>query len=427
MKKNRPIDTILQPFFTLIRRLFFTIMVIIIVTLTLLLLVIDDKAITHNAQHLSHNGIQALLDAVKSPHVKKQKTIRLSEGNLNTALNYLLNYYAHSTSSITIEKDDLYFKISFLINNRYMRKYLNINFKLAKRDAYPLINGLKIGKISIADFFAKQLLEGLINHTPLKEYYTLAANYIEDIKISPDLSLLIKYIEPSHINLKNKLSLNNRHVQAIIFYQQQITTIIARHNPKWRLSLAELLQPLFKHAYSRSTPREAIAENRAALIAISTYVNKSEIQALIPFDISPSTSRQYPASLYRRPDMARHFMASAVLAANGAASFANKLGEQKELNDAKKGSGFSFVDLAGDRAGLKFGKIAISSPKKARKLQINIAKIKDYTAFMPEVRDLPENMNAEQFSQKFGSVKSKRYKEMLQKIDARISKLPIYQ
>jgi hypothetical protein len=125
--------------------------------------------------------------------------------------------------------------------------------------------------------------------------------------------------------------------------------------------------------------------------------------------------------------MAKHFMASAVLAANGASSIAQKLGQQKELNDAKHGSGFSFIDLAGDRAGLTFGQFAIASPTKAKKLQKRIAEIEDYTAFMPEVRDLPEHMSDTDFKNKFKSVDSDRYKKMLAKIDQRISSLEIYQ
>ena len=193
------------------------------------------------------------------------------------------------------------------------------------------------------------------------------------------------------------------------------------------MSLAELLQPLFKLAYHRSTFANAIAENRAVLIAISTYVNKNEIQAFLPIDISPTTQKQYPASLYRRTDMAKHFIASAVLAATGAGTLAQIIGQEKELIDAKQGSGFSFIDLAGDRAGLRFGRTAVESEEQARKLQKRMSSIKDYTAFMPEVRDLPENMNDTVFKEKYKSTYSSKYQRMLKRIDLRISELAIYQ
>jgi hypothetical protein len=409
-------------------RLFFFLLAAPVLILTLVLfLTIESEPITRNTLHLTHTDIQNVLKAINNSQLKEQKMLRLSEKNLNIALSYLLNHYLHSTSKITIEQQQLDFKIALLFSNNYFRKYLNFNFKLTKQDGYPIINHLKIGKISIADEYAGLILEKIIKHTPLKEYYILAAQHTKDINISADRFLTISYITPSDIDFNNKLSLNNSNLQSILLYQHQITNIIAQHNPKWRLSLAELFQPLFKQAYQRSTPETAILENRAVLIAISTYVNKSEIQTYIPFDISPSTPKQYPASLYKRPDMAKHFMASAVLAASGAETLANMLGQNKELDDAKHGSGFSFIDLASDRAGLKFGKIATSSPAKARELQKTISNIKDYTSFMPDVRDLPENMNDIEFKNKFESVSSVKYQNMLKKIDDRISSLPIYQ
>ncbi len=416
----------LWAFFTPLRLIFLSLAVPVLIIVLILFSTIENSAITHHHLHLAHSDIENILNIVKNSQSKKQKTIQFSEKELNIGLNYLLNYYIHSTSKITIEQQQLDFKIALLLNHQYFRKYLNFSFKLTKRDGYPVINQLKIGSLSLADQFAGVILEKLINYTPLKEYYHLAALHTKDIQISNDRFLTIDYLPLADLDLKTKLSLNNKNVQSVIFYQQQITHIIAKHDPKWRLSLAELFQPLFKQAYLRSSITTAISENRAVLIAISTYVNKSEIKAYIPFDISPSTNKNYPASLYKSPDMAKHFMVSAVLSAAGAETLANKLGQQKELSDAKTGSGFSFIDLAGDRAGLKFGRIATSSPKNARELQRRIAGIKDYTSFMPEVRDLPEKMSDKEFKKRFESVSSSKYKKMLKKIDDRISALAIY-
>lgn len=422
----RLINSNFHSFITPLRLFFFLLAAPILALGCISLFAIEDTAITRQNWNITHTDIQDILKAVNSPQSKKQKKLELSEKNLNIALSYLLNYYGHGASQITVEQTQLDFKIALLLNNRYFKKYLNCSFKLTKQDGYPVINQLKIGSINIANEYAGLILEKIIQYTPLKEYYTFAAEHTKEIHINHH-ALIIDYIPPSSSDLKSKLSLNNKSIQSVLFYQQQITHIIAKHDPKWRLSLAELFQPLFKQAYQRSTLKTAVAENRFVLIAISTYVNKREIESYIPFDISPSTRLQYPAFLYKRPDMAKHFMASAVLSAAGAASIATKLGLQKELNDAKNGSGFSFIDLAGDRAGLKFGKFATASPTKAKALQKRIAEIEDYTAFMPEVRDLPEHMSDTVFKKKFTSVKSARYKEMLTKIDERISGLAIYQ
>jgi len=416
---------LLSPLLTSLRLVFFYLAAPPLLLATLLFFAIDNSAITQHNWSLTHSDIQRAKKIVGYSTSKSQKTIKLNEKDLNIALNYLLNYYIPSTSKIEIEENLLQFKIALLLNNHYFGKYINFSFNLSKHHGYPIINRLQIGNIKVADEFAGLILESIIKYTPLKEYYILASQHIRGIQIHPK-GLSISYLSSADLAIKNKLSLNNKNYRSVLFYQQQITQIIAQHDPKWRLSLAELLQPLFKSADQRSTEKTAIAENRFVLIAISTYVNKSEIQPYFPFDIGPSTQKQYPASLYRRTDMAKHFMASAVLAANGAETLALILGQEKELSDSKKGSGFSFIDLAGDKAGLHFGKAAVSTPAQAKHFQKRMANIKDYTAFMPEVRDLPENMSNTTFKQQFGSVYSEKYQAMIKKIDQRISSLELY-
>lgn len=417
---------VLFPLLVPLRLVFFYFAAPALLLAILFLYIIDDTAITHNNPALSNSDIQRAKEIVANSTLKKQKVINLSERELNLVLSYLLNNYINSTSKITISKDLLHFKISLLLNNNDFGKYLNLSFKLTKQQGYPAINSLQIGKIKIADEFADVILESIIKYTPLKDFYILASQHIKDLQINTT-GLTIRYISTADLNSQKKLSLSNTNYQPVIFYQQHITKIISEHDPKWRLSLAELLQPLFKLAYHRSTFANAISENRAVLIAVSTYVNKNEIQAFLPIDISPTTQKQYPASLYKRTDMAKHFMVSAVLAATGAGTLAQIIGQEKELLDAKRGSGFSFIDLAGDRAGLRFGKTAVKSEKKARKLQKRMADIKDYTAFMPEVRDLPENMNDIAFKEIYRSTYSSKYQRMLKRIDLRISELAIYQ
>ena len=45
---------------------------------------------------------------------------------------------------------------------------------------------------------------------------------------------------------------------------------------------------------------------------------------------------------------------------------------------------------------------------------------------MPEVRDLPENMDKEEFKAQFDSVYSPTYQGLLKKIDTRISSCSVY-
>jgi len=66
------------------------------------------------------------------------------------------------------------------------------------------------------------------------------------------------------------------------------------------------------------------------------------------------------------------------------------------------------------------------SPESARKLQLAMSNIKDYTDFMPDPRDLPEKMNEVDFKSRYGSVNSEAYQALSKTIDARIAEIPLY-
>ncbi len=389
-------------------------------------LAIDNTALNSTHRKLSQSDIQRAKQILNSSANDGQRvrTLELNENDLNIASNYLLNHLIESSTQIELADESLNFTITLTLPPNLFGRYLNMTFNLSKMFGFPVISALKIGQIEIANEFAGQLIENIIKRTPLKQYYILAAQHISNIQIQPD-KLSITYLTTFQDAAKNASLLENKSYQSLIFYQQQINQIVLKHDPNWRLSLAEIMQPLFLSAYQRSTKSNAIEENRALIIAVSSYVNKEELSSYLPINLT--TAKHYPVYLYKRIDMAKHFVASAALAATGATTLAHMLGQEKEINDSIGGSGFSFIDLAGDRAGLKFGQTATASPESARKLQKAMHDIEDYSAFMPEVRDLPERMNQTVFQNRYGSIYSQAYQDMLKKIDGRIAALPIYQ
>jgi len=79
---------------------------------------------------------------------------------------------------------------------------------------------------------------------------------------------------------------------ALEAYRQRLATLIAGHDPKWRLSLAELLKAVFALAEQRSSLQTAIEENRIAILAVNDYVNK---HAVPHPDMSSGQAKYYPA------------------------------------------------------------------------------------------------------------------------------------
>ncbi len=355
--------------------------------------------------------------------------IELTEADLNLAGNYLLNRYRKSAADLDFKNDELRFKVTMTLPENSLGKYLNISFRLGNvtGNDLPVITKFKAGKLLLPAKLAAFVIDAIIQHSSLNEYFILATRPLKAVKIDAEKLTITYYPNKDTLIQARNFLTHTGDNSTLNIYQQKLADIVAKHNPEWRLSLADLLRPLFELAYQRSTLETAIDENRVVISAINDYVNKQETKKLLSTpESTPVTGQQYAAFLYKRIDLAQHFIGSAALTASVNKQAAQIAGEEKELSDAHGGSGFSFIDLAADKAGTRFGEMATSSPENARKMQKAMSGIKDYSDFMPDPRDLPEHMNEVDFKQRFESVNSPVYQEISKQIDARISATPIY-
>ena len=356
-------------------------------------------------------------------------TIELTQPDINLAANYLFNHYRKSAVKIELKDNIVRFVVTMTLPKNYLGQYLNISFRFGNEGSneLPSLKKFKAGELLLPAKFSAFVIDNIIRHTSLNDYFILASQPIKSIIIDQQ-KVTIKYNSSLEnlIQAQNALAqgVNNNHLD---IYQQKLTEVIAQHNSTWRLSLAELLKPLFTLAYQRSNLESAIEENKLAIITINNYVNRKETKKFLSLPLATlNTDKRYPTFLYKRIDLAQHFIGSAAITASMNDQVSKAAGEEKELSDAQGGSGFSFVDLAADKAGTRFGEMATSSPENARKLQKKISEIKDYTDFMPDPSDLPEHMDNTEFKQRFESVDSVVYQELSKQIDERIVATPIY-
>jgi hypothetical protein len=127
-------------------------------------------------------------------------------------------------------------------------------------------------------------------------------------------------------------------------------------------------------------------------------------------------------TIHGRRDLAKHFFISAYLAAVLGAPAAQAAGAAKEMADARGASGFSFVDIAADRAGARFAGGVLNKQMPLRLLAESFS----VSAFMPKVDGLPEGLSADQFRKQFGGTRGPRYSKQVAEIDQRILTLPPY-
>ncbi len=352
--------------------------------------------------------------------------LRLTERDLNIAATYLLNLYADNQTHIKLNSESIHFTIHLKLPKNLFGSYLNIQFQLYAPPFHtPKIQDLHLGKLQIPDIYAGLLIEKIIQHTRLKAYLELISQHLKSFELLPQQLNITYQLPADTFNKIQKLLTPNLDERALAQYQATLNQAIQQHNPAWRLSLSEILQPLFKLALQRSTASNAMTENQLVIFIANRYVNR--LSNLLQITQKTQIMPRYNVYLYKRIDMAQHFMWSATLAASSSSQLAQAVGLEKELNDADHGSGFSFIDLAADRAGMTLGEYATASPEKALKLQQKMASINNYHAFMPNFLDLPENLSSKTFKIRYQSIYSPQYQRTLQEIDQRIAACPIYQ
>jgi hypothetical protein len=189
-------------------------------------------------------------------------------------------------------------------------------------------------------------------------------------------------------------------------------------------SLSQLLPPMFELARLRSERgHDPALENRAALLVLGMVANGVSLATLLPERRDELARHPIQLTLAGRHDFPQHFLVSATLAAENGGPMADMIGLYKELNDARSGSGFSFNDVAANRAGSRLGELAVGSPIK---LQQRLAASLHEQDFMPDVSDLPEFMSAREFRLRYGAPGSPAYQRMMSDIEERLGATPLF-
>ncbi|QIE43765.1 hypothetical protein G5B39_17270 (plasmid) [Rhodobacteraceae bacterium SC52] len=177
---------------------------------------------------------------------------------------------------------------------------------------------------------------------------------------------------------------------------------------------------------------ETIADMRsdldAAFLALGAHCgDRRALEAVVGELSSPQVQSPCAGTqLLGRNDLRQHFTLSAALAAAGGAGASFGMGEVKELLDAGKsgGSGYSFDDIAMDRAGIALIERASGGSPDA--LAALVAKIKREGDVAPAISGLASQMSEAEFEARFGGVDTPAYQAQIAEIDARIDALAVH-
>lgn len=353
-----------------------------------------------------------------------RQSLTVSTQDLELVANYLLQPI-DGAAIVAIAEDLARVTASVRVPGLPVRPFINLSFTLEETDAAPVADQVRIGGLQIPDLMVSWLTRPLLALWQHRAESTLVNDSIERVSFGDGVMTVDYRWNAELIERGRSALLPSSAVDAMNAYHDvllnQQRTGRARAG-----SLAETLTPLFAEASRRSVNADPVAENRALLFVLGTWASGRNMDRLISADMRNGTLPGFRLKLAGRGDLAQHFLTSAALAAGGTSALSDAIGVFKEISDADGGSGFSFADLAADKAGTRFGESLTATASSARSLQTRLASGIDEALIMPSIDGLPEPMQQAEFEQRYGGIGGDAYEEVVGDINRRIAGLALY-
>lgn len=355
-------------------------------------------------------------------------SIQLDEAELNRLLNYAVELPRVSGIAAELTPGQASLTATFSMPRNPFGAYLNLSAEVAEVPGGIRINSLQLGSLPLPGILANGLARLAHRWLSRDETYATLANAFSQVNFDENRASLDYRWRPELLTqLERKsaeLLIPTEDQVRMLAYAEQLEALLKRHPHGSTVSLAKVVAPLFAHA--QSIGDNAAEENRAALTALAAYLSGISLSKLL--EGKGQSIRRAPRvllALHGRRDFAEHFVISAAITVNAGGRLANAIGLIKEEEDAGKGSGFSFTDLAANRAGVRLGERATGED--AAQVQHYLSSARSDAALLPDFRNLPEYMPQAEFDRRFGPVGGPRYQRVIDRIDARLAAHPLTQ
>jgi len=182
----------------------------------------------------------------------------------------------------------------------------------------------------------------------------------------------------------------------------------------------------FALAAERSASGDPVLENQAAVLALALALGDEKLAQVADRYVDPEKiplcePLRARTTLHGRADWSRHFWVSAGLVVLSGSERSLNVGIIKELKDANPGgSGFSFGDLTADGAGQQFATVATRDVSAAVSMQERLKGAIAASDLMPDARDLPEGITADDFHEHYGGAGGARTDSLVRVIRLRL-------
>jgi hypothetical protein len=350
---------------------------------------------------------------------------RVRPSDADLAANYLVSRLGNGSAQLTISDGSAVIRLGLPIPSIALPAtgYVNFEGLLVQTDGLPALRSVRIGKLPLPDALTGVITVWVEDWLRRSPEYQAGLDALRQIRMSRN-ELTVVYRWADSFPQGMRASIVDEHERArLLRYQSLLAASSTRHGGT--ASLATILSLLARTTPLAQSREDAMAENRAMILVATFHVLGISPEKMLPEATRWPHSAPQNITLDGRDDFAKHFMVSAAIAAYADTALADAIGLYKEIDDSRYGSGFSFNDIAADRAGTKFGEKAVSNEDSAKELQRQLALGVEDRDLMPKWKDLPEFLSEAEFKRRFKEVDSPAYRAMMQKIEQRVADLRV--
>lgn len=355
------------------------------------------------------------------------RTLELTEADLNLLLRYGLGRFLPAAAALDLRPGEAHGRVTWRLPGNPLGRYANVGFRAAVATGQVRLRELRLGGLAVPEALADALLRlghRLLSQDPLYREVLAAVN---GVRLTQSRLLLVYQWRPelmAKAGARGRAALFGPGERArLLAHQEALAEATRRFQAGSRVSVLALMRPLFQLARERGG--DPVAENRAALTVLALYFQGVDLGRLLGLEGAPRP-RPGRYALTGREDFAQHFLISAGMTVAAGGQVADAVGLFKEVDDSRGGSGFSFTDLAADRAGVRFAETATASRAAARRVQDLLAEGAGEDALMPATTGLAEFMDEAAFKRRYGGVGAPRYRRVVAEIEARIDALAVH-
>jgi hypothetical protein len=414
---------------TVLKLLLFTLAALLLSAVLLVWLALNDRPLVQRDSAMTTADVARVRDVLGAADPRKHpqegeavRTFHADGRDLDLILHDASRRLLHGAGRVVLADQSARVQLSVQWPRSPVGQWINVEADVRQTAGLPTLERLQIGRVPVPPGLARWLLVQAIAHYEATEQVQTVVGMVQRVTLQPSEIVLDYVWRPDGLRT---VMLPVADQQRLRSYVERLPALLGKGREP--VPLASLLPPMFELSRVRTAAlgggdEVAAQENRSALIALALYATGQSPARFVPEARHWNRPVPRPVLLRGREDFAMHFLVSAVLAAEGGGRLADAIGLYKEISDSRGGSGFSFNDIAADRAGTRFGQIAVNDPKR---LQAELSKGVTDEDFMPGVADLPEFLSEAEFNATYGGVGAPAYERMKAEIERRVASRPL--